>query len=107
MILRPTLAFYDWYVSLPEHSDERYLELGEYVHSYLLPKTEVELQPSEIITDDLAHAIFEKELMLYEIDSQYWPQKRTKVDDLIEWFDIQVVPLVIDTLDGDINKHWL
>lgn len=107
VILRPKLSFYNWYITLPEHSEERYLQLGEYVHSYMLEKTEVELLPSEIITDDMAHAIFEKELMLYEIDFQHWPSNRKKVDNLIEWFDIQVVPLVIDTLKSDLNKHWL
>jgi hypothetical protein len=73
----------------------------------MLPKIEAEEPPSEIIPDDLAHAIFEWELMLHEIDHQYWPPNRTKVDNLIEWFEVQVVPLVVDTSEDELNRHRL
>jgi hypothetical protein len=72
-----------------------------------LPKIETKEPPSEIIPDDLAHAIFEWELMLHEVDDQYWPPNRNKVDYLIEWFEIQVVPLVIDTSEGELNRDGL
>lgn len=107
VVVRPTLAFYDWYVSLPDSPKETYAELREYTHSYMLPKMEAKEPPSEIIPDDLAHAIFEWELMLHEIDDQYWPPNRDKVDYLIEWFEIQVVPLVLDTLEGELNRYGL
>ena len=107
VVVRPTLAFYNWYVSLPDSPKETYAELREYTHSYMLPKMEAKEPASEIIPDDLAHAIFEWELMLHEIDDQYWPPNRDKVDYLIEWFEIQVVPLVLDTLEGELNRYGL
>jgi|GEM_PF-767656 len=107
VVVRPTLAFYDWYISLPDTPKETFAAFREYTHSYMLPKIETKEPPSEIIPDDLAHAIFEWELMLHEIDDQYWPPNRDKVDYLIEWFEIQVVPLVIDTSEGELNRHGL
>jgi hypothetical protein len=32
--------------------------------------------------------------MLRDIDDQHWPKNRTRIDDLLEWFEIQVVPLL-------------
>lgn len=107
VIVRPTQAFYDFYVSLPDSARETFAEVREYTHSYLLPKIETKEPPSSLIPDGLAHTIFEWELMLREIDDQHWPKNRTKVDDLLEWFEIQVVPLVVDTLDDELNKHLL
>lgn len=107
VVVRPTLAFYDWYISLPDTPKETFAAFREYTHSYMLPKIETRDPPSEIIPDDLAHAIFEWELMMHEIDHQHWPPNRNKVENLIEWFEIQVVPLVIDTSEGELNRHGL
>jgi hypothetical protein len=107
LVVRPTQAFYDWYISLPDSPKESFAELRESTHSYMLPKIVANKPPSEIIPDDLAHAIFEWELMLHEIDHQYWPPNRTKVDNLIEWFEIQVVPLVVDTIEDELTRHRL
>ena len=95
VVVRPTQAFYDFYVSLPDSPRETFAEVRENAHSYLLAKIETKEPPSSVIPDGLAHAIFEWELMLREIDDQHWPKERTKIDDLLEWFEIQVVPLVV------------
>ena len=105
VVVRPTQAFYDLYTSLPESPKETYAEIREHSHSYLLPKIETKEPPSTLIPDGLAHTILEWELMLREIDDQYWPPNRTRVDDLLEWFEIQVVPLVVDTSEGALNRH--
>jgi len=104
VVVRPTQAFYDFYVSLPDSARETFAEVREYTHSYLLPKIETKEPPSSLIPDGLAHTIFEWELMLREIDDQHWPKNRTKVDDLLEWFEIQVVPLVVDTLTTNLTN---
>ena len=107
VVVRPTQAFYDLYKSLPDSPKKTYATVREEAHSYMLPKIETKESPSTVIPDGLAHTIFEWELMLREIDDQHWPKNRTKVDDLLEWFEIQVVPLVVDTLDDELNKHLL
>jgi len=107
VVVRPTQAFYDWYTSLPDSPKETYAAVREHTHSYMLPKLEAKEPASTVIPDGLAHSIFEWELMLREIDHQYWPPNRTKVDDLLEWFEIQVVPLVVDTSEDELNRHRL
>lgn len=107
VVVRPTLAFYDWYITLPDSPKETFASLREYAHSYMLPKVETKEPPSEIIPDDLAHAIFEWELVMHEVDDQYWPPNRNRVDYLIEWFEIQIVPLVIDTSGDELNRDGL
>lgn len=107
VVVRPTQAFYDWYVSLPDSPIETFAEVREETHSYLLPKIETKVPSSSIIPDDLAHTIFEWELMLRMIDDKHWPPNRTKIDDLLEWFEIQVVPLVVDTLEDDLNRQLM
>lgn len=42
-----------------------------------------------------------------EIDDQYWPTNRNMIDSLLEWFEIQVVPLVIDTSDDELERHGM
>ena len=74
---------------------------------YLLPKIETKESPSTVIPDDLSHAIFEWELMLHEIDHPHWPPNRTRIDDLLEWFEIQVVPLIFDTSEDELNRHMI
>jgi len=103
--VRPTQAFYDWYVLLPDFPKETFAAVREDTHSYLLPKIETKEPSSIVIPDELAHTIFEWELMLREIDNEYWPPNRTKIDDLLEWFEIQVVPLVVDTSEDDLNRQ--
>lgn len=107
VVVRPTQAFYDLYTSLSESPYETYAEIREHSHSYLLPKIETKEPPSSLIPDDLAHAILECELMLREIDDQYWPPDRARVDALLELFEIQVVPLVVDTSEDELNRHRL
>ena len=104
-VVRPTQAFYDWYKSLPDFPEETYAAIRENSHSYLLPRIETKEPPSTVISDDLAHSIFEWELILREIDHQYWPPNRTSIDELLEWFEIQIVPLVVDTSEKEINRH--
>lgn len=105
VVVRPTHAFYDWYMSLPNSRKETYAVFREESHSYLFPKIETKESPSTLISDDLAHAIFEWELMLHEIDHQHWPPNRTRIDDLLEWFEIQVVPLIVDTSEDELNRQ--
>ena len=105
VVAKPTQAFYDFYLSMPDSPRETFSAVREEMHSYLLPKIETKEPASSVIPDGLAHAIFEWELMLREIDHQHWPPNRTKVDNLLEWFEIQVVPLVIDTSEDEINRH--
>ena len=105
VVVRPTQAFYDFYTSLPDSPAMTYAEVREDINSYMLPKLETKDPPSTVIADGLAHTIFEWELMLREIDHQYWPPNRTRVDDLLEWFEIQVVPLVVDTSEDELNRH--
>ena len=104
VVLRPTQAFYDFYTSLPKKTLESYAVVREETHSYLLPKIDTKERASKIIPDTLAHSIFEWELMLREIDHQHWPKDRTRADDLLEWFEIQVVPLVVDTSEDELKK---
>ncbi|MBC8392195.1 hypothetical protein [Desulfobacula sp.] len=104
-IVRPTQAFYDLYKSLPDFPGETYATIREYSHSYLLPRIETKEPPSTVISDDLAHSIFEWELILREIDHKYWPQNRTSIDELLEWFEIQIVPLVVDTSEKELNRY--
>ena len=104
VVLRPTQAFYDLYASLPDLVIKSFAVIREDTHSYLLPKVDTKEQPSKIIPDALAHTIFEWELMLRDIDDQHWPKNRTRIDDLLEWFEIQVVPLVVDTSDDELTK---
>ena len=107
VVVRPTQAFYDLYVSLPGSLKETYAEIREHSHSYLLPKIEVKQPPSTLIPDELAHAILEFELIFHEIDDQYWPKDRTRVDILLEFFEVQVVPLVVDTSEDELNRNRL
>ena len=104
-VVRPTQAFYDWYVSLPDTPKETFAEVREDRHSYLLPKIEANEPPSKIISDGLAHTIFEWELMLRLIDVEYWPADRTKIDNLLEWFEIQIVPLIVDTSEDNLSRQ--
>lgn len=105
VVVRPTQEFYDFYASIPDSPRETFSAVREDMHAYLLPKMETKEPASSFISDDLAHTIFEWELMLREIDDLHWPPNRTKVDDLLEWFEIQVVPLVVDTSKDEINRH--
>ena len=104
-VLRPTQAFYDWYVLLPDSPKDTFAAVREETHSYLLPKIETKEPSSKVIPDELAHTIFEWELILREIDDENWPPSRTKTSDLLEWFEIQIVPLVVDTSEDDLNRH--
>ncbi|MBW1786307.1 MAG: hypothetical protein JRK53_06760 [Deltaproteobacteria bacterium] len=104
-VVRPTQAFYDWYVSLPDSTKETFAAVREDRQSYLLPKIETKVSSSEIISDELAHTIFEWELILRGIDDEYWPTNRTKIDNLLEWFEIQIVPLVVDTSEDDLSRQ--
>ena len=106
IIVRPTMAFYDWYISIPDTPKLTFAELREESHSYMVQKIEMIAPPSKLISDELAHGIFERELMLNGIDYPHWPKDRSKVEYFIEWFEIQVIPLVLDTLDSELKK-WL
>ncbi|CAB1055938.1 hypothetical protein D1BOALGB6SA_672 [Olavius sp. associated proteobacterium Delta 1] len=35
VVVRPTLAFHDWYISLPDSPKETFAGLREYTHSYM------------------------------------------------------------------------
>lgn len=105
VIVRPTQAFYDFYVALPDSAIESFAMVREDTHSYLLPKIDMKERPSSLISDSLAHTIFEWELMLREVDHQHWPANRTRIDDLLEWFEIQVVPLVVDTSEDELTRQ--
>ena len=105
VFLKPTQTFYNFYTSLPDFSTMTYDEVCEDINSYMIPKSEMKDSPSIAISDDLAHTIFEWELMLREVDHQYWPSNRTTVDDLLDFFEIQVIPLIVDTSEDDLNRR--
>ncbi len=107
VVVRPTQAFYDFYTSLPDSTVETFAAVREDTHAYLLPKIETKEPPSSFIPDGLAHTIFEWELMLREIDHQHWPKNRNRVGDLLEWFEIMVVPLVVDTSEDELTRQMM
>ncbi len=98
VVIRPLAPYLEWAskVSEDDFLDEEDAEV--LASAYLLPDLEDEDDAEELLAKNAAK-IFEGELAQWHDDRSSWPDKRD-LDTLLQWFAIDLVPLVMDITDG-------
>lgn len=94
LLVRPLAPYLEWAsgISNTEFIDEDDAEV--IASAYLLPDLEDETH-AETLVSRHAQAIFRSELTQWHEDESRWPDA-LNFDTLLQWFDIDLVPLVMD-----------
>ena len=97
VVIRPLAPYLEWAskVSEDDFLDEEDAEI--LASAYLLPDLEDEDDAEELLAKN-ASKIFEGELAQWNEDRASWPSTRD-LDTLLQWFAIDLVPLVMDISD--------
>lgn len=101
VVIRPLAPYLEWAskVSDDDFLDEEDAEV--LASAYLLPDLDDEDDAEELLAKNAAR-IFEGELAQWHDDESRWPKTRD-LDTLLQWFAIDLVPLVMDIADSDLE----
>ncbi|MEL6543218.1 MAG: hypothetical protein AAFQ82_01250 [Myxococcota bacterium] len=101
VVIRPLAPYLEWAskVSDDEFLDEEDAEV--LASAYLLPDLEDEDDAEALLARNAA-TIFEGELSQWHDDRSSWPESRD-FDTLLQWFAIDLVPLVMDIAGQDLK----
>jgi hypothetical protein len=103
-IVKPKEPFLQWLKNTPDWDLNITLEdLRLECMSILIPDFDGE-QEQESFMEAIHQAIFEMELDAWYRDEAVWPKDRD-YDLFKKWFDVEVHPMVIDTIDEEMEKE--
>jgi hypothetical protein len=102
-IIRPKQAYLDWIRTLPGPYYETLEDLREQSRAVLIPETSSSEFAIEKLRDS-AEQLFEMELEAWMPGKLSWPENRD-FDTFVEWFDIEIHLLVIDSVSAEIQKE--
>lgn len=103
-VIKPKQPFVDWANQLPDAKWKTSLkDLEEDSTVILIPEYDSNEEAEEYI-DTLAEGIFEDELFGWCTNKSWWPKNRTR-ETFWKWFDVELHSIVIDPVDGPIEKE--
>jgi hypothetical protein len=102
-IIRPKQPYLDWIRTLPGPYFETLDDLRSQGRAMLLPEASSS-EAAVISLKDHAEKLFEMELEAWSPTRLNWPEYRG-FETYVEWFEVEIELLVIDSVDGQIQKQ--
>ncbi|MBV1776079.1 hypothetical protein KSF73_10180 [Burkholderiaceae bacterium DAT-1] len=102
-VIRPKQPFLDWLNQIPGNDINLTLdEIRSDCTTLMIPEVN-EQEDGIAYIDDIADRIFELELASWYQDDKLWPKHRN-LKLFWEWFDVEILTVVMDTIDQDIRN---
>ena len=104
-VVKPKQPVLNWLMSIfkDDHLNLSLEKIRVDVNSYLLPPIE-EIEDGINFVDEKYSEIFYLELSSWTDDEDLWP-KDLSLEMFWEWFDIEVIPSIIDICDTDASLN--
>lgn len=106
VIVRPKQPLVDWVNDTPEVKPRKKLTLEDMRASrtvLLVPQDTTPAQARRYV-ESLKPYLFEMQLNLWYRDPRTWPRERSNAP-FDEWFDLELHTLVVDVVDGPLERQ--
>jgi hypothetical protein len=102
-IIRPKQPYLDWIRTLPGPYYETLEDLQEQCRAVLIPESSSPEAAMKMLGYS-AEKLFEMELEAWTPEKRGWPKDRG-FDTFVEWFDVEIHLLVIDSVDAEMCRE--